>query len=241
MHAPVFTAIADVYDTIHQDVPHDAWLDFALAHARSRGFTAGAVLDVGCGTGLLTARLHVLGYPVVGVDPATDMLAVARNRLPAVTFLAADARVDDLAGRYALALAVFDVVNYLHDDGDLERLARNVRRHLHPGGVFAFDANTTAGLTDPWGESIVEGWAGEIHYRFEHAWDAANRRATLLTTFDTPNGPRSELHVERPVDPADIRAALAAAGFVDVRVVTHPDGDDADDDDPRVWAFATAP
>jgi SAM-dependent methyltransferase len=43
------------------------------------------VLDVGCGTGALTAELAERGARVVGVDPSPEMLAEARQRLgPAV-------------------------------------------------------------------------------------------------------------------------------------------------------------
>jgi SAM-dependent methyltransferase len=44
-----------------------------------------SVLDVGCGTGSLTAELVARGAHVVGVDPSPEMLAEARQRLgPAV-------------------------------------------------------------------------------------------------------------------------------------------------------------
>lgn len=38
------------------------------------------ILDVGCGTGMLTAAFAKAGHEVVGVDPAEGMLGVARNR-----------------------------------------------------------------------------------------------------------------------------------------------------------------
>jgi SAM-dependent methyltransferase len=51
-------------------------------------------LDVGCGTGALTAAIVANGQPesVVGVDPSAAFLAQARTTLPGVTFHEGDAR-----------------------------------------------------------------------------------------------------------------------------------------------------
>lgn len=46
----------------------------------------GPVLEVGCGTGLATARLHELGVAIAGLDLSPGMLAVARSMLPAIEF-----------------------------------------------------------------------------------------------------------------------------------------------------------
>jgi ubiquinone/menaquinone biosynthesis C-methylase UbiE len=46
------------------------------------------VLDVACGTGYLTARLR---GEVVGLDQSEEMLDIARERLPAATFVCAEA------------------------------------------------------------------------------------------------------------------------------------------------------
>jgi len=44
----------------------------------------GAALDVGCGTGMLAARLSEEGWEVTGVDPSGGMLDVLRHRAPDV-------------------------------------------------------------------------------------------------------------------------------------------------------------
>ena len=45
---------------------------------------AGRALDVGCGTGVLAARLAAAGYAMTGVDPSAGMLEVLRARAPDV-------------------------------------------------------------------------------------------------------------------------------------------------------------
>ncbi|MBZ4318490.1 class I SAM-dependent methyltransferase [Streptomyces huiliensis] len=86
--AEAFDAIGDRYD---EAFPHKegqlasgAWLAESLP-AGSR------ILDVGCGTGLPTARqLAEAGHRVVGVDLSAGMLDLARGHVPGAEFHQAD-------------------------------------------------------------------------------------------------------------------------------------------------------
>lgn len=241
MQRAPFTALARVYDAIMQDVPYDDWVAFALREATARGFCGGRILDIGCGTGNATAPLVERGYDVVGLDASRDMLEVARAKLPGVPFLLGDVRNAALPGPIALAVSVFDSLNNLLDDGDLERAAAHVRAALVPGGVLAFDVNTRVGLEALWEDDVAEGWAGDVHYRWTHRWDPASRRATVDAWCTSPEGTFVETHEERPYDPDELVRTLAAAGYVRTDVVAYPDGRPATSASPRVWVFAVAP
>ncbi len=69
--------LAAVYDTLHGYAP-GTQPDFYLGLARDLG--AGTVVDIGCGTGLVTARFVRAGFDVVGLDPSEPMLRIARRR-----------------------------------------------------------------------------------------------------------------------------------------------------------------
>jgi SAM-dependent methyltransferase len=72
-----FDRVAHAYDRHRADYP-DALVDAACAAA---GVRAGdRVLEVGCGTGQLTAALAVRGLQVVAVDPGARMIERARAR-----------------------------------------------------------------------------------------------------------------------------------------------------------------
>jgi SAM-dependent methyltransferase len=102
--AEAFDAIGDRYD---EAFPHKegqlaagAWLT-ALLPAGSR------VLDLGCGTGVPTARQLVdAGLSVTGVDLSSGMLARARGHVPEADFVQAD--ITDLADGGPLAAGSFD-------------------------------------------------------------------------------------------------------------------------------------
>src|SRR5690348_3539467 len=67
--------LVELYDT---DNPRGADTDFYVQLAAEIG--ARTIVDLGCGTGLLTRELAVDGRQVIGVDPAAAMLAYARRQ-----------------------------------------------------------------------------------------------------------------------------------------------------------------
>src|SRR6201982_1765670 len=50
------------------------------------------ILDLGCGTGALTAEIARRGAEVLGVDRSEEMIAQGRKKLPARRFAVLDAR-----------------------------------------------------------------------------------------------------------------------------------------------------
>ncbi len=90
-----------------------------------------AILDVGCGDGLLTQQILERGASVVGIDNSLSMVGAARAR-------GLDARLMDAAQlKFSEAFdAVFSNAT-LHWVLDKERAARAIRFALKPGGRFA--------------------------------------------------------------------------------------------------------
>jgi ubiquinone/menaquinone biosynthesis C-methylase UbiE len=90
------------------------------------------VLELGCGTGQVTARLLASGAEVVAVDELPEMLAAARRRAPGATFVAGDAIDADVGGSFDRVVLSF----VLHGFAGRGRLAllRRAAAPLTPGG-----------------------------------------------------------------------------------------------------------
>jgi ubiquinone/menaquinone biosynthesis C-methylase UbiE len=87
-----------------------------------------SVLEVGCGTGTLLASLKP--GRGVGIDISDRMVAIAREKFPALTFLAGDAERLPIEGTFEFVI-VPDVVEHL---SDVPAMFRSVRRCCAPGG-----------------------------------------------------------------------------------------------------------
>jgi predicted TPR repeat methyltransferase len=115
----------------------------ACAFALSRGLTLSKALDLGCGTGLVGARLTRPGLDLTGVDLSPRMLEKSRqlgcyDRLVESELLAFLARND---ARYDLIVAADTLVYF----GDLSAIFEGVARALEPGGIFAVSIESATG------------------------------------------------------------------------------------------------
>src|SRR5215472_206521 len=90
------------------------------------------ILDLGCGTGQLTAEIAKAGAEVIGIDSSPEMIGQARSNYPTLRFELADAT------RFR-AVEPFDAVfsnAALHWIRDAGAAAATVAAALRPGGRF---------------------------------------------------------------------------------------------------------
>jgi ubiquinone/menaquinone biosynthesis C-methylase UbiE len=106
------------------------------------------VLELGCGTGQVTARLLAAGARVVAVDRLPAMLAAARRRAPGATFVEADLDGDaleaDVGGGYDRVVLSF-VLHSFDTDGRTRLLARAAAALAPAGQIGVLDWALPAG------------------------------------------------------------------------------------------------
>ncbi|TPQ16878.1 class I SAM-dependent DNA methyltransferase [Streptomyces sporangiiformans] len=136
--AEAFDAIGDRYD---EAFPHKEG-QVASAEWLIRSLTAGSrVLDLGCGTGVPTARqLAEEGLQVVGVDLSDRMVALAHQHVPTGEFHQSD--IADLRpggprdlGRFDAVTAFFSLL--MLPRAEIPLALQTIHHLLIPGGLFA--------------------------------------------------------------------------------------------------------
>ena len=145
--------------------------DLALVHHKGFGFHAaacapgileilapvrdrqGLVLELGCGTGLLTKELIAAGHQVIATDASAGMLAWPgissvkrrrRGRSPSRTGrgrpeLRLLALPDDPLPQADAIVAIGHPLSYLPDAASIDRALVAIAQALRPGGVVALD------------------------------------------------------------------------------------------------------
>jgi len=128
-----FDAIGARYDEVF---PHKDGQLRAAELLLDRLPTGARVLDVGCGTGLPTARqLAGAGCAVTGIDISPVMLDLARRNVPAATFLQRDALdIDASLGRFDAVVAFFSLL--MLPRREIVRTLNRLREVMVPAGLL---------------------------------------------------------------------------------------------------------
>lgn len=92
-----------------------------------------SVLDAGCGTGRIGIELASRGVVVAGVDLDPEMIEVARDRGPQVTWHVSDLAEVDLERTFDVVLAAGNVMIFLTPGSQAQVIAR-LAAHIGAGG-----------------------------------------------------------------------------------------------------------
>jgi SAM-dependent methyltransferase len=203
---------------------HDAGFGFMADSAapvlrdtlRQSGLGRGLVIDLGCGSGILSEAMAAAGYDVLGIDLSLAMLELARARVPSGRFRQESILSAELESCVAVA-AVGEIVNYLFDRGNtasaLPRLLRRIHRALVPGGVLLFDVATPGRVPGGTRKAHVEGDGWAVLVDAEEKDGRLTRRITSFRRAGELYRRDFEVHEQRLLRPAEVQAMLRAAGF----------------------------
>lgn len=186
-----------------------------LCTLRNAGVPAGRVVDLACGSGILSQALAEAGYDVLGIDLSPDMLALARQRAPRATFVSGSLLSAELPACVAVAI-VGEGVNYLFDESHstaaLAALFARVHAALAPGGVLLFDAATPERAT---GRHFREGdgWAVLVETSTDAGREILTRKIVTFRRVGETYRRDEEVHRLRLLGIEEVLKLLRGAGF----------------------------
>jgi SAM-dependent methyltransferase len=150
--------------------------DLAFWEAMATRWASSRILELGCGTGRVTAVL-VRHARVTAVDLLIEMLARAGRKAPAAHLVAADLRQFAFAGRFDLIVLADDPMAHLISMDDRARVLRLIGDHLTRDGRVVIEGlyrRETGAFQHQRGNLLVEEtwtatddpsvWSARYHY-----------------------------------------------------------------------------
>lgn len=113
---------------------------------------AATIIDLGCGTGLLTCELARRGHKMIGIEPAKGMLDIARSKPFSDQVTWVEGGAEKMAGLKAdLVIMTSHVAQFFLEDKDWVAVLTSAHSALNPGGHIMFDArNPNAKPWEKW-------------------------------------------------------------------------------------------
>lgn len=203
------------YQTLAEYYDEGEWGSFSLKYLeiiqvlKSRfNRTIESILDISCGTGSL---IHELSreYEVVGSDISEDMIRVAAEKYPDLTFVVSHMADLKWKSPFDLIISAFDSMNYLTDREHLSKSLRNIKGLLTEKGHFLFDFNTVRFFEDLH-HGIFERNTDNIYFKQICEYDSESKIAKTIFDF---GGMNQELHIQKGWQYEDMLGLLRDAGY----------------------------
>jgi SAM-dependent methyltransferase len=209
--------------------------DLALVHDRGFGFHArmcapgilellapvldrrGLVLEVGCGSGLLTKELVAAGHRVIASDASPAMLELTRQGIEGVHDVRQVALPDDEVPHADAIVGVGHALNYLPNATAIDQALLNLAAGLRPGGILAVDICDLAWNTSRAGAPnqgrVGDDWAIISRFSMPTREQFVREMTTFLRNEDGSWRRDDERHDNVLVDTSRLPALLATAGI----------------------------
>ena len=134
----MYTKSAQFYDALYHFKDYGAACRQLHTIIQERNPGAKTLLDVACGTGRHIGQLRD-HYHVEGLDLGQEMLSVARERYPDISFHQGDMTDFRLQRAFDVVTCLFSSIGYVKTVERMEGAIANMARHLCPGGLLVVE------------------------------------------------------------------------------------------------------
>ena len=143
----LYSTLAGIYHEMYQHIfDYDKEFNFYDSLLKRNGCRA--VLEIGCGSGMLARRFMKNGYDYLGLDLFNEMLDIARKETGSERFIQCDMRNLTFKSQFDAVLITGRSLAYITENQGILDTLRGVYRALKPNGIFIFDIFEANGIFD---------------------------------------------------------------------------------------------
>jgi len=151
----MYDKTAGYYDALYHFVDYSEQSRQLRDLIQQKNPNAKTLLDVGCGTGKHIESLREY-YEVDGLDLSPELLEIARERCPGVTFHQANMVDFSLGKPFDVITCLFSAIGYVKTLENMEQAVACMSHHLRPGSML---------VIEPW-FSPETYWVGRLTANF---------------------------------------------------------------------------
>ncbi len=218
---PPYERFAYAYDRMMTNVNYTRWALYIESIFDKYDCKPRCILDVACGTGALTLLLASKGYEMTGIDRASGMLEIAREKAEManlqIKFQQGDMLDFQLNQQFDAILCTYDSINYVRDEDELSGVFQTVSEHLAPDGLFTFDVTTERNIVEHFHNRTFSENHEDYTYIWKNSYFHHSKICTTRLTFFIREGESfrrfEEIHQQKMFDVSTVEALLKASGY----------------------------
>lgn len=228
-----------IYDKLSFDIEYEKYADNIKALAQKHGIKNNNMLELACGSGMLTQYFFDDFDKIDALDISTDMLNCFAEKYDndKVNLIYYDMVEYEKKDFYDLIVILLDSVNYVTKPADLEKLFRNSYDNLKDDSLLVFDINSEMKMREIFGSECYVYEYEDIFYTWDNYLEDDLIDMNLNFFVENPDGTyrRIEEYQQERIYTIDyVKDLLEKIGFVDIEIFDEDTFGDVNKDTLRV-------
>ena len=228
-----------IYDKLSFDIEYEKYADNIKNLAKKYGINNNNMLELACGSGMLTQYFFDDFDRIDALDISIDMLNCFAEKYDndKVNLIYYDMVEYEKKDFYDLIVILLDSVNYVTKPSDLEKLFRNSYDNLKDDSLLVFDINSEMKMREIFGSECYVYEYEDIFYTWDNYLEDDLIDMNLNFFVENPDGSyrRIEEYQQERIYTIDyVKDLLDRIGFVDIKIFDEDTFGDVNEDTLRV-------
>ena len=228
-----------IYDKLSFDIDYEGYAKNIKDLAKKYEIGNENMLELACGSGMLTQYFFDDFERIDALDISTDMLNCFAEKydIDKVNLIYYDMVAFEQKNFYDLIVILLDSVNYVTNPADLEKLFRNSYDNLKDDSLLVFDINSEMKMREIFGSECYVYEYEDIFYTWDNYMEDDLINMNLNFFVENPDGTyrRIEEYQQERIYGVDyVKTLLEKIGFTDIRIFDEDTLDGVNEETLRV-------